>query len=210
MVPNDVIAKDTEFWYVDRWSSPYTWGCTDDSCKPKAGEIIVIPEGQVILLDETTPILAVLIIDGGKMIWDRKDGIELHMQYGVVNSGGHFEIGTEDEPFCEGSALIQLYGHQRSINLPIYGAKVLAVRFGTLDIHGCPKTTTWTELEKTVEAGEDEITLTHPVHDDWLVGDQIIIAATGDLTNFHRSEKRHIVSVSGRVFNEMRFFGLKI
>ena len=207
IVPNDVVPKHTEFWYVDRWSSPYTWGCTDDSCKPKAGEIIVIPEGQVILLDETTPILAVLIIDGGKMIWDRKDGIELHMQYGVVNSGGHFEIGTEDEPFCEGSALIQLYGHQRSINLPIYGAKVLAVRFGTLDIHGCPKTTTWTELEKTVEAGQDEITLTHPVHNDWLVGDEIIIAATGDLTNFHRSEKRHIVSVSGRVLNEMRFYG---
>ena len=188
--------SDIEFWYVDRWSSPYTWGCTDDSCKPKAGEIIVIPAGQVILLDETTPILAVLIIDGGKFIWDRKDGIELHMQYGVVNSGGHFQIGTEDEPFCEGNALIQLYGHQRSINLPIYGAKVLAIRFGTLDIHGCPKTTTWTELETTVEAGAEEITLTHPVKDDWFVGNEIIIAATGDLTNFHRSEKREIVSVS--------------
>ena len=49
---------DTEFWYIDKWSSPYTWGCDDDSCKPKEGEIIVIPAGQVILLDETTPVLA--------------------------------------------------------------------------------------------------------------------------------------------------------
>ena len=81
---------DIEFWYVDRWSSPYTWGCTDDSCKPQAGEIIVIPAGQVILLDETTPVLKVLIIDGGTMLWDRQDGIELHMEYGIVNSGGSF------------------------------------------------------------------------------------------------------------------------
>jgi len=191
-----VNEKDTKFWYMDRWSSPYTWGCTDDSCKPQAGEIIVVPAGQVLLLDETTPLLAVLIVDGGTLIWDRSDGIELHMQYGVVNNGGHFEIGNEDEPFCEGNALIKLYGHQRSINLPIYGAKVLAIRFGTISIFGCPKTTTWTELAETVEEGDTQITLTHPIGDDWFVGNDIVIAATGDLTNFHRSEKRQIAAVS--------------
>ena len=184
------------FWYIDRWSSPYTWGCNDDSCKPKAGEIIVIPKDQVILLDESTPHLAVLIIDGGHMIWDRQDGLELHMDYGIVNSGGSFSIGTEEEPFCSGNALIKLYGHQRSINLPIYGAKVFAVRFGTFDVHGCPITTTWTELDETAEVGDEEIVLTHPVVDDWKPGNEIIIAATGDITNFHRSEKRTIVSVS--------------
>ena len=184
------------FWYIDRWSSPYTWGCNDDSCKPKAGEIIVIPKDQVILLDESTPHLAVLIIDGGHMIWDRQDGLELHMDYGVVNSGGSFSIGTEEEPFCSGNALIKLYGHQRSINLPIYGAKVFAVRFGTFDVHGCPITTTWTELDETAEVGDEEIVLTHPVIDDWKPGNEIIIAATGDITNFHRSEKRTIVAVS--------------
>ena len=153
-------TKRIAFWYMDRWSSPFTWGCSDDSCKPQTGDIVVIPKGQTILLDETTPLLAVLLIDGGSFIWDRKDGIELHMQYGIVNAGGHFEIGTEDDPFCEGTAVIQIYGHQRSINLPIYGAKVLAIRFGTLDMHGCPKTTTWTELEKTVEKGENVIQVT--------------------------------------------------
>ena len=189
-------TEATQFWYIDRWSSPYTWGCSDDSCKPQDGEIIVIPAGQVILLDETTPHLAVLIIDGGKFIWAREDGIELHMDYGIVNSGGSFEIGTEEEPFCSGSALIKMYGHQRSINLPIYGAKVFAIRFGTIDIHGCPKTTTWTELDVTADVGDTDIVLTHPVKDDWFVGNEIIIAATGDITNFHRSEKRVIAAVS--------------
>ena len=180
------------------WCSSYTWGCSDESCKPKAGEIVVVPAGQVLLLDETTPILAVLIIDGGTLLWDHKDNIELHMHYGIVNSGGHFEIGTEEKPFCNKNALIMLYGHQRSINLPIYGSKVLAVRFGTIDIHGCPKTTTWTELDATAEAGDNKITLTHPISGDWHSGDEIIIAATGDITAFHRSEKRTISSISGQ------------
>ena len=189
-------SDDTTFWYIDRWSNSYTWGCSDQSCKPAAGDMVVITAGQVILLDETTPILSVLLIDGGTLIWDRSDGIELHMQYGIVNGNGHFEIGTEDDPFCSGNALMKLYGHRRSTNLPIYGAKVLAVRFGTIDIHGCPKTTTWTELAETVEIGTSEISLTHPVLGDWLVNEEIVIAATGDLTDFHRSEKRKIASVS--------------
>jgi len=195
-IVSGATPEDTQFWYIDRWSSPYTWGCTDDTCKPVEGDIVVVPAGQVILLDESTPILAVLIVDGGQFIWDDADGIELHMHYGVVNNGGHFQIGTEEAPFCNGDALIKMYGHQRSINLPIYGAKVLAIRFGTIDIHGCPKTTTWTELSQTAEIGDQSITLTHPVKDDWFVGNQIIIAATGDITNFHRSEKRNITSVS--------------
>ena len=40
------------------------------------------------------------------------------------------------------------------------------------------------------------VTLTHPVKDDWFVGNEIIIAATGDITNFHRSEKMEIAAVS--------------
>ena len=65
---NAIVDESLTFWYIDRWSSPYNWGCDDNSCKPKEGEIIVNPEGQVILLDETTPRLKVLIIDGGQMI----------------------------------------------------------------------------------------------------------------------------------------------
>ena len=145
-----ILGKDNAtFWYVDRWSSPFTWGCTNDTCLPKEGEIVVIPTGQTILLDITTPVLAVLVIDGGTLLWDRQDGIELHIQYGIVNSGGRIEIGTEENPFCPYKATMVVYGHQRSINLPIYGAKVLAVRFGSIDIYGCPITTTWTELNVT-------------------------------------------------------------
>ena len=91
----------TDFWYIDRYSSPYTWGCNDNSCLPTAGDLVVVGVGQTLLLDMTTPVLAVLLVDGGTVIWDRKAGITLHAEYVIITKNGHFEIGTEDEPFCK-------------------------------------------------------------------------------------------------------------
>ena len=132
-----------QFWYIDRYSSTYTWGCTDSSCKPTHGDIVVVSTGQTLLLDESTDLLAVLLIDGGTLIWDRQSGIKLQAEYIIVTKDGHFEIGTEEEPFClddDGNRMtaeMVLFGHHRSIRLPIYGAKVFAVRSGTVDMHGC-------------------------------------------------------------------------
>lgn len=39
-----------------------------------------------------------------------------------------------------------MYGVKASAEIPTYGNKVLAVREGTLDIHGIPRTKTWTSL----------------------------------------------------------------
>ena len=57
-----------------------------------------------------------------------------------------------------------MYGSVRSIELPIYGAKVIAVRNGTLDMHGQPIGVTWTHLGQTATAGTDQITLKEPVN----------------------------------------------
>ena len=46
-----------------------------------------------------------------------------------------YQVGTEDEPF-QHKGIITLHGHLRSLEMPIYGAKTLAVRNGTLDLHG--------------------------------------------------------------------------
>jgi hypothetical protein len=37
--------------------------------------------------------------------------------------------------------------------LPVYGNKVIGVKFGVLDMHGVERTPTWTMLESTVYAG---------------------------------------------------------
>ena len=45
------------------------------------------------------------------------------------------QIGTEEEPF-QHKGIITMYGEVRSKELPVYGAKTLAVRHGTLELHG--------------------------------------------------------------------------
>jgi len=46
-----------------------------------------------------------------------------------------FQIGTEEQPF-QHKGIITMYGEVRSRELPVYGAKTLAVRHGTLELHG--------------------------------------------------------------------------
>ncbi|KAH3704518.1 hypothetical protein DPMN_079574 [Dreissena polymorpha] len=53
----------------------------------------------------------------------------------MITDGGLLQVGTEEEPF-QHKGIITLHGHHRSKELPIYGTKVIAVRNGTLDLHG--------------------------------------------------------------------------
>lgn len=53
----------------------------------------------------------------------------------MITDGGVLQVGTESEPF-QHKGIITLHGHHRDKELPIYGTKVLAVRNGTLDLHG--------------------------------------------------------------------------
>jgi len=50
-----------------------------------------------------------------------------------------------------------MHGHLRSPELPIYGAKTLGVRNGTLDLHGRPVVNSWTLLASTAPAGATEV-----------------------------------------------------
>ncbi|KAI0215602.1 Fibrocystin-L [Lamellibrachia satsuma] len=91
-----------------------------------------------------------------------------------------YVIGTEEEPF-QHKGIITMYGQVRSPELPVYGAKTLAVRHGALELHGKPTPVTWTVLAETVAVGATEIKLQIPV--TWSVGDEIIIASTGGHTS---------------------------
>ena len=100
---------------------------------PMEGDIAVINKGQTIYLDTETPILTGLIINGGTLIFDDYQDVHLQAEYIIVNDGGLLQIGTEARPFTH-KALITMFGSPRSIELPIFGSKVLAVRTGTLDM----------------------------------------------------------------------------
>lgn len=91
-------------------------------------------------------------------------------------------------------AEITMYGSARSIEIPIFGAKVIALRNGTIDMHGKPVGVTWTQLGQTASAGSDQIVLKEPVV--WEVGSEIVIATTGDLYSVRESEVRSIIGKS--------------
>ena len=149
-----------------------------------------------------------MLIQGGTLLWDRSDNITLRAQYVLITDEGHFELGTEEEPFCgvdienQINAEIEIFGHHRSIKLPIYGSKVFAVRNGTIDMHGCKLGKTWTVIRQTVEAGSSDIVLKDSVFNlttpmtSWKVGDEIVIATTAGRLTQRQSERRTISAIS--------------
>lgn len=183
--------SDVEFWYVDLWSSPFTWA---GGIIPSEGDFVVVPRGQTLVLDVVTPVLAYILVQGGSLIFDQEKGdneVELHTQGGLITSGGVLQVGTEDEPFLAKTQIV-LYGHVLSTELPVYGAKTLALREGTLDFHGRPLNVTWTRLSATVPAGSDTIQLQEYV--EWDEGGTIVIASTS--FSQRENEERIIESIT--------------
>ncbi|CAF0745209.1 unnamed protein product [Adineta steineri] len=179
-----------QFQYIDLWSSPWTWG--GDS-PPEQGTIVSIDSGKTVYFDTNTPVLKALIVDNATLIFDDNQDVSLSAEYILVVNGGRLQVGTEASPF-QHKAIITMYGQLRSIELPIYGAKVLALRDGTVDMHGTNLVRTWTRLGSTAAAGATQITLSQYV--DWPVNSQIVIATTGDYESQGETETRTITAVS--------------
>ena len=193
-----------QFRYVNLWSSPATWGCssgTFEECAgaPNAdGHAVEIGPGNEILLDVSTPVLSLLLIREGALVWDiNQPNLQLNAEY-ILIVGGSFTLGTEAAPLPpQNKATIKLYGHQRSIHLPIYGAKCFAVRSGTVDIHGAEVNPTWTFLDTTAEAGTDTIDIQTPNgFTGWNIGDRVAIAPTGDEKSILQSEDFTILNIT--------------
>ncbi|KAL4228989.1 Fibrocystin-L [Mactra antiquata] len=189
-IAEEASSGDADYRYIDVWSSPFTWG---GGPIPQAGEFVIVPEGMTLLLDVDTPVLSFLLIQGGELIFDEKD-VELQSNIIMITDGGLLQVGTEAEPF-QHKGIITLHGHHRSKELPIYGTKVLAVRNGTLELHGIEVPITWTRLASTASQGSTTIELVDAV--EWNVGDEIVIAATGNRHTQSENEKATITAISG-------------
>lgn len=50
-----------------------------------------------------------------------------------------------------------MHGTKDDAFLPTYGNKVIAVRYGTLDMHGVERMTVWTRLSETAQQGATSI-----------------------------------------------------
>ena len=91
-----------------------------------------------------------------------------------------------------------MHGHPRSLELPIYGAAVIAVRDGRLDLHGAHHRHSWTKLQATASEGASQIILLDDVS-DWPVGSEVVIAPTG--FEAEEAEMVTVTSVIGKVIS---------
>ncbi len=120
--------------------------------------------------------------------------MSLNLEYLLIVDNGTLQIGTEQVPFKH-RAVVTMFGHVRSTELPIYGSKVIGLRSGVIDMHGQPIGVTWTHLGTTAKAGQTNITLKEPVN--WPVGSEIVIATTGDKFSQGESETAIVTAISG-------------
>ena len=74
----------TLFQYIDRWSSPYTWG--EEGQLPKEGDSVLIPKGQILFLDINTPVLNLILVEGELVFEDLQD-LHLQAKYIFINTG---------------------------------------------------------------------------------------------------------------------------
>jgi hypothetical protein len=157
------------------------------------GESVHIPKGLNLLVDiKKTPKLNALLVEGSLLFMPdtNADHVrEFDAMYVFIN-GGYMEVGTPKYPYTS-KMVITMHGTVKDPYIPIYGNKVVALRFGTLEMHGIKRTPTWTELDSTVLPGSSKITLHTKV--DWKAGEQIAIASTS--YDPREGEKRFITAV---------------
>lgn len=72
---------------------------------------------------------------GGKLVFVGPGPVELHAHFILVSDGGELRVGSLRDPYC-GSAHIHLHGSSHSPMFFPYGVKFLAVRNGSLSMHG--------------------------------------------------------------------------
>jgi hypothetical protein len=77
------------FTYAFRWSDPLTWG---GDIPPIDGDTVYVPQGMVLLVDQSTPNLFIIIVEGSIIFSDEQDMVI--ETGGIIVDFGMFTAGT--------------------------------------------------------------------------------------------------------------------
>lgn len=67
-----------------RWSDIRTWG-TD--LPPVEGDLVYVPKGMALYVDQSTPRLDGIVVEDGKLIFADETDMEIHTNLITVNRG---------------------------------------------------------------------------------------------------------------------------
>ena len=168
---------------IGRFSDSSFWGGTVPTSNSTS--IIYVPEGYTLTLDVSDLYFRVWIIEG-TLKFDTTMDITMEAEYIIVNGvNAHFTIGSSDAPY-EKEAKIKLHGHWRSLGLPKFGVKVIAMTSGRLTFYGKP-VVPWTLLEATANAGDNTLVVrgSNLASQGWTPGKRITVTST----NYGRKER---------------------
>ncbi len=166
-------------------ADPSTW---------EAGDDIVIPAGQVTVVEQSTPSLGALSVHGTLRVADLP--IELTAERIMIASGGTLAIGSPELP-QQSKTIITLT--EADTGQGMMGNRVLGVMAGgTLSIHGERGSDSWTQLAADALPGATSIQLAQSM--DWQVGDRLVVAASG----FHANEAE-LLTVTSVADRTIRF-----
>ncbi len=155
------------------WSDSATWR----GSKPVAGAAVLVPANMKIVLDENTPALGNLTIEG-EISFQPGVTAELSAATIRVQKTGALRAGSATAPFT-GKATITLTSQDMagSAAAGSMGTRgILVSGGGKLELFGAAPSIPWTRLNAHAAAGSTALTLERNV--DWKAGDQIVVAPT--------------------------------
>ncbi len=160
-----LAAPDT----ILAWSDPRTW----DGRLPGPRDVVQVPAGRVLLIDQDIDIAA-LEISGTVMFAPR----DIHVRCnGILVLGpGRLQAGSAEAPFTHRLTFTLSGGPERELIDGLGSKFVAAVDGGRIALHGQPRTS-WAVLGDTVAPGAIVIRLAEQV--DWQPGERIVIASGG-------------------------------
>ncbi|MEP3636992.1 MAG: malectin domain-containing carbohydrate-binding protein [Paracoccaceae bacterium] len=96
-----------------RWSNANAWG----GGTPGAGDIVIINEGQRMVLDADATVQGI-IVNGGELVVEDEQDLALSSDWILVINGGLFQVGTEGDPF-EHDFVLTLEGDDKGNDIDV-------------------------------------------------------------------------------------------
>ncbi|MFN9448485.1 MAG: G8 domain-containing protein [Rubrivivax sp.] len=156
------------------WSNPATWG----GSKPVAGAAVHVPAGMKLVLDESTPSLGVLTIEGELSV---RPGAKVDLITAAIvvrGSTGVLRAGAEGQRFT-GKLAITLTDTYRAgdvTGLRMGTRGIIVYDGGKLLLFGSPPALSWTRLAAHAPAQAKSLSLSQVT--GWAAGQKVAIAPT--------------------------------